>query len=355
METRTTESAFRAEEQLALSAIVRRRVAEQRVPGAVVGLWVGDRSWIEAVGIGNLQTAAPITADDHVRIASISKTFVATVILQLVEEGKLSLDDPLDRFVTGVPNGEAITLRQLLGMTSGIVNYVGDPAFEQAYTSDPLMPFPREEILAILRRHDPDFAPDERVEYSDSNYFLAGFIIEQITGRTAAEEIRARILEPLALRNTLFPDTPEMPAPHARGYAADPGSDLLRDLTESNPEVPWTAGAMISTLGDLRVWARVLADGALLSPAMQRERLRLQAISFEPGRDFGYGLGIMETHGFLGHAGAIFGYSSWMLHSPDENATLVVLANRGETETEFASGIVEDVLRLRFPGRYAAG
>jgi D-alanyl-D-alanine carboxypeptidase len=143
-----------------------------------------------------------------------------------------------------------------------------------------------------------------------------------------------------------------MPHPHPRGYAAEPGSAELRDLTESNPAVPWTAGAMISTLDDLRVWSKALATGTLLSPAMQRERLRWQPLSFESGREFGYGLGIMNWHGFLGHAGAIFGYSTWMLHSPQDDATLVVLANRGETETEFASKITNDILHQLFPEQF---
>jgi D-alanyl-D-alanine carboxypeptidase len=344
---------FPAAEQLTLDAIVRRCVGEQGVPGAVVGVWIGGRgAWVQAVGIGNLRTAAPIVADGHFRIASVSKTFVATVILQLVDEGKLVLEETLDRFVSGVPNGERITIRQLLGMTAGIFNYVGDPEFERAYTSDPLMPFPRRQVVEILRRHEPDFPPGEQVRYSDSNYFLAGFVIEAVTGRSAAKEIASRILEPLRLSGTGLPDSPYMPHPHPRGYAAEPGSAELRDLTESNPAVPWTAGAMISTLDDLRVWSKALATGTLLSPAMQRERLRWQPLSFESGREFGYGLGIMSWHGFLGHAGAIFGYSTWMLHSPQDDATLVVLANRGETETEFASKITNDILHQLFPEQF---
>lgn len=344
---------FCEREQLALNAIMQQRLGEQRVPGAVAGVWIAGRGcWVGTAGIGDLRTAAAITANDRFRIASISKTFVATVILQLVDEGKLSLDATLERFVPGVPNGSQITLRHLLGMTAGIVNYVGDAAFEQAYTSDPLMPFPREDILAILQRHEPDFAPGAETRYSDSNYFLAGFIIEQVTARSAAEEIAERILRPLGLSGTSLPAGPEMPAPFARGYAADPGSAELRDLTESNPDVPWTAGAMISTLDDLRVWARALAQGKLLSPAMQQERLTLTPMSLGPGRDIGYGLGIIEWNGFLGHAGAIFGYSSWMLHSGKDDATIVVLANRGETETEFASAITADIGQLFFPERF---
>lgn len=344
---------FSDREQLALNAILRRRIGEQRVPGAVAGVWIAGRgAWVGSAGIGDLRTAAPIGRDDRFRIASITKTFVATVLLQLVDEGKLALDDRLEQFVPGVPNGGQITLRQLLGMTAGIFNYISDAAFEQAYTSDPLMPFSRKAFLEILQRHEPDFAPGAEARYSDSNYFLAGLIIEAVTGRSAADEIAARILQPLGLAGTSLPDSAAMPTPFARGYAADPGSDELRDLTESNPDVPWTAGAMISTLDDLRAWARALAAGDLLLPATQRERLTLLPMSLGPGREIGYGLGIIEWNGFLGHAGAIFGYSSWLLHSIEEDATIVVLANRGETETEFASAITADIGALFFPERF---
>lgn len=351
----TADPAFPAVEQLALDAILHRRLGEQCVPGAVAGIWIPGRgNWMQASGIGNLQTAAPITPEDHHRIASVSKTFVATVLLQLVDEGRLSLADTLDRFASAVPNSDRITIRQLLGMSAGIFNYVNDPGFEHSYTSDPLLPFPRRQILEILSRHEPDFAPGEQVRYSDSNYFLAGFIIEQLTGRSASAEITSRVLEPLRLHGTSLPDTPQMPRPHARGYGATPGAPELRDITESNPEVPWTAGAMVSTLHDLRVWSKALAEGALLSTSTQQERLQFAPLDLgsDSGIEMGYGLGIMDLHGFLGHAGAIFGYSTWMLHSPAENATLVVLANRGETETEFASKITVDILRLLFPDHF---
>ncbi len=308
-------------------------------------------------GHGNLETAAPIAVEDHFRIASVTKTFVATAALQLVDEGLLSLDDTLESFVSGIPNGKEITIRQVLGMTAGIFNYINDADFEAAYTSNPLMPFTPREAVEIITRHPADFPPGERVQYSDSNYILAGLIIEQLTGVSAAEAVTSRIIEPLGLTSTSFPDTPEMPEPYAHGYAADPGSADLRDLTESNPDVPWTAGAIISTLEDLRVWGRVLAEGTLLSAETQRERLQFGTLASSPGYEVGYGLGIASINGFLGHTGAIFGYSTWLLHSREANATIAVLANRGETETEFAGKIAVDITHLFFPAAFprAAG
>ncbi|MCA9861587.1 MAG: beta-lactamase family protein [Thermomicrobiales bacterium] len=343
-----TMSEFSIADQLTLHTIVQRGMATPRVPGVIAGVWAGSAGWTTAQGIADLRTAEPMMLDGHVRIASVSKTFVATVLLQLIAEGRATLDDVLEQYVPGVPNGDRIRLRHLLGMTGGIFNFINDPEFEPAYTSDPLIPFTREFFLELLRRNPPKFAPGAGVEYSDSNYFLLGMIIEALTGRSAAQEIDERIVQPLGLTGTSLPDSPAMPSPAPRGYAASAGSPELRDLTESSADVPWTAGAMISTLADLRVWSRALATGALLTPEMQQERLRILPLSFGDGAVFGYGLGIMEWQGWLGHAGAIFGYGTWMLHHPEKDATVIVLANRGETEQEFAGAITFEILQTLF-------
>lgn len=344
----TTSAEFSVADQLTLNTIVQRGMAAQRVPGVIAGVWVEHAGWATAQGIADLRTAEPMMLDGHIRIASVSKTFVATVLLQLIAEGKATLAEVLEQYVPGVPNGDRLTLRHLLGMTGGIFNFINDPEFEPAYTNDPLIPFSREFFLELLRRNPPKFAPGEGVEYSDSNYYLLGMVIEAITGRSAAQEIDERIVQPLGLTGTSLPDSPAMPSPAPRGYAASAGSPDLRDLTVSSAEVPWTAGAMISTLADLRVWSRALATGTLLTPEMQRERLRLSHLDLGGGRTFGYGLGIMEWQGWLGHAGAIFGYSTWMLYHPEKDATVIVLANRGETEQEFASAITFEMVQTLF-------
>lgn len=343
-----TASEFSIADQLTLHTIVQRGMAEQCIPGVIAGVWVGDAGWTTAQGIADLRTAEPMMLDGHIRIASVSKTFVATVLLQLIAEGKATLEDGLEQYISGVPNGNRITLRHLLGMTGGIFNYVNDAEFEPAYTNDPLIPFSDEQFLQIMQRNEPRFAPGEGIEYSDSNYYLLGMVIERLTGRRAAQEIDERILQPLDLTGTSLPDSPAMPTPAPRGYAASAGWKVLRDLTESSARVPWTAGAMISTLEDLRVWSRALATGALLTPEMQPERLRALPLELGMDRSSGYGLGIMDSQGWLGHAGAIFGYSTWMLHHPEQDATVIVMTNRGETESGFGSNIAFKILQTLF-------
>lgn len=344
---------FSLERRLALEEIVRSALATTYTPGALVGVWYpGQGTWTMAAGIGDLETAAPIQPDDHVRIASITKTFVATVVLQLVEEGLLALDDHLEQFITGIPNGAEITLRQLLNMTAGIYNFVYDRAIAVDYVEDPLLPFTPEQAVEIVRAHgEADFAPGERAVYSDTNYILLGFIIEQVTGRSAAEEITERIIVPLDLTGTSFAATPEMPEPYAHGYTAPEIGDPLRDVTRSNPDVPWTAGAIISTLADLRTWAEALAGGTLLSPELQAERLDFQTFTAEPIYA-GYGLGILSLNGLLGHNGGILGYSSWMLHEPESGATIVTVTNRASTLGGTADPIFFGIAQLLFPDRF---
>lgn len=346
---------FPADIQLQLAAIVETSLAATDTPGALVGVWYPGRGvWTSAMGISNLETAAPITLDDHVRIASITKTFVATVILQLAEEGLLSLDDHLEQYVTGIPNGAEITLRQVLNMTAGIYNFVFDPLIAEDYVGDPLLPFTPEQAVDIVRRHGmADFAPGDQARYSDTNYILLGMIVEQVTGRTVAEEITDRIIIPLGLSRTSFADTAEMPEPFAHGYAAGKPGDPLRDVTRSNPAIPWAAGAMISTVGDLRIWAEALATGTLLSPELQAERLDFQMFPTGPV-SVGYGLGMLSFNGFIGHNGGILGYSSWMVYEPDTGATIVVVTNRASTEGGTADPIFLGIVRLLFPDRFPA-
>jgi D-alanyl-D-alanine carboxypeptidase len=347
-------ASFTPEEQLAFESLVTGSLATNSIPGALVGVWFPGRGeWVHAAGIGNLATAQAMSVDDHVRIASNTKTFVATVILQLVDEGKIGLDDPLEMYVPGVPNGAEITIRQVLGMTAGIDDYVKDPVLAAEYAADPLLPFTPEDALAMIRASTPEFAPGEKAQYSNSNYVLLGMIIEQVTGQPAGEVIAERVLVPLGMTQTSFATTETMPEPYAHGYTpVEEGSAELRDVTLSNPYVPWTAGAIISTLADLRIWAREMSEGTLLSPSSQAERLQWRP--FATSRfDVSYGLGILNLNGLLGHNGGIAGYSSWVMHSPEDDASIVVVVNLGTEVGGFADQIFFDLCQMLFPDRFS--
>lgn len=344
--------AFTPAELAALDAIIARYTALGTNPGVVAGAWVAGRgAWVRVVGVGDLSTGAPITAADVFRIASNTKTFVGTAVLQLVDEGRLTLADRLDRFIPGIANGDQITTRQLLNMTAGVYSFTEDEAFLAAYEADPLLPFGPEDVLAIVRRHEPYFAPGAGFHYSDSQTILLGLIVEQITGRPLPEVVERRVVAPLGLTGTSFPTTPSMPSPYAHGYRGGGASGPRLDFTRSNPNVAGAAGAMLSTLQDMRVWAKALADGAQLRPETQRERLTWTTIISTP-LVLRYGLGIADFNGFLGHNGGIFGYSTIAVHMPAADATIVVLVNRGELEGGDADPIFYAIAGVLFPDRF---
>jgi D-alanyl-D-alanine carboxypeptidase len=327
-------------------------MTEQRQPGLNIGIWIPGRgSWTASFGKADIIANRPMDRADTVRIASITKTFVATAVLRLVDQGKLSLTDKLAAYIGGIPNGERITLRQLLGMTSGIHEFM-DEQLRKDFAANPLMRFSPLDVVAIVRRHAPEFAPGEEVSYCDSNYTFLGLISEKVTGEPIAQVIQEQVLIPLELRRTSFPTTTTIPAPFARGYYAGDGKGELKDYTFSNPNLPWTAGAMISTLGDLRVWAKALATGALLKPETQAERLRFEPLADGSGLS-GYGLGVARFGDFIGHAGVTLGYTTAILYLPDADATLVL---EGNQSSMFSNGATEILLALAkhlFPERFA--
>ncbi|MBC7229600.1 MAG: beta-lactamase family protein [Actinobacteria bacterium] len=344
------EPSFDEATQQQIEKIITDAMAAENIPGVIAGVWVDGRgTWTGALGTADTATGEAMQVDKTVRIASNTKTYTATLILQLAGEGKLSLDDPLSKYVTGIPNGDRITVRQLLDMTSGIYSYSEDEEFGRVFDSEPLKVWTAQEIMDIVLRHEPDFEPGAGWHYSDTNYYLLGMIAEQITGTPVEEEIKRGILDRLGLKQTWFPTGPDMPGDYAHGYmpAADyETSKALVEMTRIDPSAPWTGGAMISSLEDLKTYVRALADGSLLTPEMQEERLRMVQV---PDNVLQYGLGIASVFGFLGHTGAINGFNSVIFHNPDLKATIVVITNKSTNASGEAVGIFDALCRLLFP------
>lgn len=299
--------------------------AQAGIPGAVVGLWMpGKGRYVRATGVADTRTGRPMAADSFVRIGSETKTFTVTALLELVDDGRIELDDPISEYVHGVPGGHRITLRQLAEMRSGLFPYTADADFTHDLLSDPERTFTPRETLAYGFRHRNTFAPGTRFQYSNSNLVLLGLVIEKVSGRRLADFIHERVLGPAHLHRTLFPKGTEFPAPHPHGYTDQTLSGAIADTTRWNPSWAWAAGAMISDLHDLRRWAPIVATGELLSPETQRQRLRTLPTGF-PGTS--YGLGIFKTNGWIGHNGSIPGYETVTVYLPSEKATLVIMIN----------------------------
>ncbi|WP_416965534.1 serine hydrolase domain-containing protein [Streptomyces sp. Agncl-13] len=336
-------------------ADVRKQAA---IPGVAVGLWMpGKGCYVRATGVADKVTRQPMSTDFYSRIGSETKTFTVTALLQLVDERRIGLDDPISRYVHGVPNGRHITLRHLAEMRSGLFPYSADADFAHDLLSDPTRSFTPQELLAYGYKHRNTAAPGKVFVYNNSNLVLLGLVIEKVTGHHVADVINRRVLRPAHLDQTLFPDGPnvrEFPEPHAHGYTNQTLTGAVADSTDWNPSWAWSAGAMISTMHDLRSWAKTVATGELLSPETQKQRLKTLPTGF-PGLT--YGLGIFETGGWIGHNGSIPGYESVTVYLPALKATLVVLINTDITTggQEPSTLLARAITRIATPGHVYDG
>lgn len=332
-----------------LDRAVQRVLREVRAPGVVVGLWTPQGRYVRAFGVADKATREPMNPRMGFRIGSETKTFTVTALLQLVDRGLARLDDPVSRYVSGVPGGDRITLRQLAGMRSGLYSYTVDPDFDRALVTDPRRTFTPRQLLGYAFRHPATARPGTVYEYSNTNTVLLGLVVERLGGLPLGEYLRRYVLAPGGLRRTFFPTGPGFPAPHAHGYTVQTPTGRVADATDWNPSWAWAAGAVTSDLDDLRTWAGVLARGGLLRPGTQAQRLALRPTGY-PGT--GYGLGLFGVNGWIGHNGSLPGYESVAVYLPPARATLVVLVNSDILRQGAQPGTLfaEAVTRVVTPG-----
>ncbi|MFI5804543.1 serine hydrolase domain-containing protein [Streptomyces sp. NPDC051561] len=322
-------------------------VLKDGVPGVVARAEGpgGSRPWTATAGVGNLTTKQKRSTQDRFRVGSLTKTFTATVVLQLEAEGRLSLDDRVEKWLPGVVRGHGhdgakITLRQLLQHTSGVFDYTSDPEFgeermgagflEHRYDS-----LTARQLVKVALGHAPAFEPGAKWQYSNTNYILAGMVIEKATGRSYESEISRRILRPLALRATSVPhDESRMPKPSSRAYSKlsrDPAATKKYDVTELNPTLAGAAGGMISSTGDLNRFYRALLTGKLL-PAQQLKEMKTTVPIGDMAPGYHYGLGLFSQKlscgkEVWGHTGGIHGSSTHAVTTVDGRQSLALNLN----------------------------
>jgi D-alanyl-D-alanine carboxypeptidase len=305
---------------------VKRVMRHNPIPGAIVGVWrAGRKPYVRAFGVRSRASRRKMRPDLHIRIGSETKTFTATALLQQVDRGKVGLDDPISKYVEGVPNGAGITIRQLLEMRSGLVSYSAVDAWANLFLANPRQPWEPTQLLQYGYSQPPLFAPGTDYNYSNSNYVLLGLVVERVTGRDLSDYIRREILRPARMRQSLLPVGAKFPSPHADGYTRQTPTGRVARSTNWNPSWAWAAGGLISTLGDLHRWARVAATGKLLSRATQRQRTQFIQIPTIPSA--AYGLGLVNIDGWIGHNGSLPGYESVTVYLPAKRMTMVVLIN----------------------------
>ncbi|MGX5694774.1 serine hydrolase domain-containing protein [Agromyces soli] len=311
--------------QAGLQAALEQTMAEYDVPGAAAGVWIpGEGSWTTAAGLADVEGDIAATTDMTWPIRSITKSYTVSLLLQLVDEGKLSLDDTVDEYVDGVTNGDSITLLQLANMSSGVADYVNE-AFLTEYAKDPTKVYTLDELNAGVLGQPAQFAPGTEYVYTNANTNLIGAVIEKVTGEDYATVLDERILEPLGQTGTEYlTDVSDWKEPHPVGYQPDPDTGQLVPQ-DQNPSILGPAGSLFSTLDDGRAWAETLGTGALLKPETQALREIGHEIA-KPPYDL-YAVGMGETDGWLGHNGEGIGFTAATFHNPETGASIVVYMN----------------------------
>ncbi|MDA8125349.1 MAG: serine hydrolase [Deltaproteobacteria bacterium] len=299
-------------------------VAAIGAPGATMTVIRPDGAkWVGVTGLADREKRTPMAPGLKFRIGSVSKTFVATVILKLVQEGSLSLDDTLESILPGlVANSSLITVRQLLNHTSGLFDYAQAQKpfnFLAELYLQPLKKWTPQELVAVANANDPYFPPGTQFHYSNTNYVLLAMIIEKKTKRTYAQEISSRILVPLGLRNTSVPNTPDMPEGSTAGYTYDidrQSADKWVNTTRFDPSWAFGAGAAISNGEDLHIWLEALMKGSLLDERRRTDMFTFVSMGIP---ECEYGLGLEKQRDAVGHTGdfvfggqsALYQYRGW--------------------------------------------
>ena len=325
------------------------------VPGAIVLLRTPQGEFTAAYGTTQLGEASPPGADTYFRIASNTKTMTAAVIVQLAQEGRLQFDDSVSKYIAGVPNGDNITIAELMDMRSGLYNYTAAPKLAATIDRDMTKVWTPAELLAIAFAHPPNFPPGTEYEYCNTNYVLLGLIIEKLDGKPLAEALQDRLFEPLGMRHTALPPSSAsaLPDPYSHGYlyggssvalvgtppyspemraAARAGTLLPNDYTNLNHSFAAAAGGVISNANDLAIWIQALVSGRVLDAEYQQRWLD----SLHPvdpnkpdGQQYGYGISQMRwgPNAMYFHGGETAGYNSFIGYDPINKVTLIVWTN----------------------------
>ena len=275
-------------------------------------------------GLADMEKKSPITPETKFRIGSISKQFTAVAVLQLAEQGKLSLDDSLAKYFPDFPGGDKVNLRQLLTHTSGLHSYTDKPEFI-GRVKQPIEPA---ELIAWFQNDKPDFAPGEGFHYNNSAYFLLGEIVAKVSGKSFGDHLKATIFDPLEMSNTGIYVNSAAPSGMASSYS------FVNDKFE--PALDWDmswaggAGAIYSTVGDLYRWNEALFGGRVLSDAsLKAATTPVELPPNVDGMNYGYGLMMLNVKRLpaVGHGGGLNGWSTYLVRLPEQKCTVVVLAN----------------------------
>lgn len=354
--TTPTSSADEANDALAadIAEVLEQTIGGTGVPGIAVS-YIGPDGAVDVhAGVAAIgDDAADDFSGDTFAYRSITKSFIVTMILQLADAGVLTLDDPIEQYVPGVPRGAEITLRQLAGMRSGLPNSSASEAFQTAFAAEPTRAWTDAELLATVTALPLDFEPGTRYEYSNTNTILLGLVVEAVDGRPWADSVRERISAPLELPSVAYPTTAAMADPAATGYQlGEPDGEQAPDA-EPLPAIPFSgfsaAGGLTGTVSDLARWAEALGGGVLLNGPTQAERM---ATPSDPKDDVNsplyeaYGLGMGELEGWWGHTGNGLGFQALAMHDAETGRSIAIVLNATGVDPDLPAHIFQQLVPL---------
>ena len=299
--------------------------------GPVAGLTIGvkrggDLLMVKGYGVADIENTVPMAAGTVYRIGSLTKQFTAAAIMQLVEAGKIGLDDPIQQHLSDyATQGHEVTIRHLLTHTSGIKSYtsLGDIFWLKAG----LLDLSHAEMRALFEEEPFDFAPGEEYRYNNSGYYLLGMIIEEVSGESYEDYLETHLFRPLGLTRSLYCHEAQIIPGRAEGYEQGDG-ELLNDGSISM-NTPGAAGAMCSTVPDLLSWTRALRSGRVVTEASYQAMTTSGELNDNSAIGYGFALGVgtLEGHSRVAHTGGINGFSTVMAHYPESDLDIVVLSN----------------------------
>lgn len=346
-------AAAQAADAEALRAEIRGLAERTLKSGPVAGLSIGvarhgEVFLAQGFGLADLENETPATEHTVYRIGSMTKQFTAAAVMQLVEEGRLALDDPLTRLAPDLAVADPkVTLRHLLNHTSGIPSYTGSPDFERVMRG---VKGPGE-VLALVKDRPLNFEPGEEFSYNNTGYFVAGEILARVEGRPYDQVIAKRIFAPLGMTESTYGWEQPIVKHRAQGYKLVGGKFVNDDPIDML--VPGGAGALASTVGDLLTWAKALQELAVVNDASYAEMTTPTRLNDGTAVDYGLGLAVVDVDGHptVGHGGDINGFNSFIEWYPEDELTVVVLANN---QGDFATELSHRIMRLFLPPKPAA-
>ena len=316
--------------------------------GATIAVVRGsDTLYLKGVGLRDSARGLPATAATVYRVGSITKQFTSSAIMRLIEQGKLSLTDPLTKYLPEYPQWKAVTIRQLLDHTSGIHSYTANPAWAKTW-NDPLTPA---QVVAFVANDTFDFAAGSSYRYNNTGYVLLGMVLETVTGQPYAKLVQERMFAPLGMRTAAY--CPSRPTNDLYAVGYDKDGDHTKPATYLDMTHPHAAGALCMSVPDFLRWQSALTSGKVVTQASYDLMTRGDSAGGKP-TNYGFGLAPSKlgTHRLVTHGGDVHGFSAAQLWFPDDSLRVVVFTNTlGSGPGQLATNLAAATLGLPFVRR----